>query len=226
MIIHILLSQVFVFLYFLSISIFYFNMLFVFFNKEFLLAIQKFILLMNSSYQFIYFFCCMLRLAKRVSRSSSSLLELPPSLDVVYLGTVLVCTFFLFFVLCHEALVADVGEEKSLVDGDVGGILIGGGVGGARIRVPFPTHVGIAALLVVVSLFLLLLSPLVVAPVTITRHRTFSNKMIGLTTFVAHPLGAGFVILPPPLLEDLTEALDDERHLLIVELRGIDGEPT
>jgi hypothetical protein len=26
------------------------------------------------------------------------------------------------------------------------------------------------------------------------------------------------------LLEDLTEALDDERHLLIVELGGVDGE--
>jgi hypothetical protein len=28
------------------------------------------------------------------------------------------------------------------------------------------------------------------------------------------------------LLEDLAEALDDERHLLIVELGGVDGEPT
>jgi hypothetical protein len=50
--------------------------------------------------------------------------------------------------------------------------------------------------------------------------------MTGLTTLVAHPLGAGFVILPPSLLEDLTEALDDECHLLIVELGGVDGEPT
>ena len=50
--------------------------------------------------------------------------------------------------------------------------------------------------------------------------------MTGLTTLVAHFLGAGLVILPPPLLEDLAEALDDERHLLIVELRGIDREPT
>jgi hypothetical protein len=32
----------------------------------------------------------------------------------------------LFAVLCHEALVADVGEEESLVDDDVGGILVGG----------------------------------------------------------------------------------------------------
>jgi hypothetical protein len=50
--------------------------------------------------------------------------------------------------------------------------------------------------------------------------------MTGLTTFVAHPHGAGFVVLPPPSLEDLTEALDDERHLLIVEFGGINGEPT
>jgi hypothetical protein len=120
---------------------------------------------------------------------------------------------------------ADVGEEEYFVDGDVGGILVGGGVGGALIGVPFPKYVGIAALLLVVPL-LLLLPPLVVAPVTITRHRTFSNKMTRLTTFVAHPLGAGFVVLSPPLLEDLMEALDDERYLLIVELGGVDGEPT
>jgi hypothetical protein len=56
-------------------------------------------------------------------------------------------------------------------------------------------HVGIAALLVI-SLLLLLLPPLVVVPITITRHRAFSDKMTGLTTFVAHFLGAGLVILP------------------------------
>ena len=61
---------------------------------------------------------------------------------------------------------ADVGEEKSLVDGDVGGVLVGG-VGGALVGVPFPTHVGIAALLVVPLLFFLL-PLLVIIPVTIT----------------------------------------------------------
>ena len=76
------------------------------------------------------------------------------------------------------------------------GVLIGGGVSGALIGVPFPTHVGIAALLLVISLLLLLLSPLVVIPVTITRQRTFSDKMTGLTTFVANFLGAGFVVFP------------------------------
>jgi hypothetical protein len=122
--------------------------------------------------------------------------------------------------------VADVGEEKAFVDGDVGGVLVGGGVGGAHVRVPFPTHVGIAALLLVISLLFLSLSLLVVAPVTVTRYRTFSNEMTGLTTFVAYFLGAGFVTLPPPLLEDLVEALDDECHFLVVEFGGVDGEPT
>jgi hypothetical protein len=51
-----LFRQVFILLYFLSISIFNFNMLFVFLNKEFLLAIQEFILLINGIYQFIQFF--------------------------------------------------------------------------------------------------------------------------------------------------------------------------
>jgi hypothetical protein len=118
--------------------------------------------------------------------------------------------------------VADVGEEEALVDDDVGGILVGGGVGEAFFGIPFPTYMGIAALILVVPL-LLLLPPLVVVPVTITRHRAFSDKMTGLTTFVAHPLGAGFVVLPLPLLEDLAKALDDERHFLIVELGGAMG---
>jgi hypothetical protein len=112
--------------------------------------------------------------------------------------------------------VADVGEEEAFIDGDVGCVLVGGGVGGALVGVPFPTYVGIAALLLVVSFLLLLLPFLVVVPVTFTRDRTFSNKVIGLTTPVAHLLGVGLVVFPPPLLEDLSKALDDERHLLVV----------
>jgi hypothetical protein len=50
--------------------------------------------------------------------------------------------------------------------------------------------------------------------------------MTGLTTPVAHPFGAGLVVLPLPLLEDLAEALDDERHFLVVELGGVDWKPT
>jgi hypothetical protein len=63
--------------------------------------------------------------------------------------------------------VADIGEEETFVDGDVGGVLVRGGVGGALIGVSFPTHVGIAALLLVVHLLFLPLSLLVVAPITI-----------------------------------------------------------
>ena len=93
---------------------------------------------------------------------------------------------------------ADVWEEKTLVDGDVGGVLVGGGLGGALVGVPFTSHVRLTTLIfVVVSLLLhLLLSFLVVVPVTITCIWTFSNKMTRLTTLVANLLGTGFVILP------------------------------
>jgi hypothetical protein len=64
--------------------------------------------------------------------------------------------------------VADIGEEKALGDGDVCGVLVGGGVGGALVGVPLPTNMGIAALLLLISLLLSSLSLLVVAPVTIT----------------------------------------------------------
>jgi hypothetical protein len=64
--------------------------------------------------------------------------------------------------------VVDVGEEKALGDGDVCGILVGGGVGGALVGVPLAAYMGIAALLLVVPLLFSSLSLLVVAPVTIT----------------------------------------------------------
>ena len=67
---------------------------------------------------------------------------------------------------------------------------------------------GISALLLVVPLLLLSSPLLVVASVTVTRYRTFSNEMTGLTTLVANLLGAGLVVFPP-LFEDLAEALDD-----------------
>jgi hypothetical protein len=54
--------------------------------------------------------------------------------------------------------VADVGEEKSLGDGDVCGVLVGEVVGGALVGVPLPANMGIAALIFVVSLLLLFLS--------------------------------------------------------------------
>jgi hypothetical protein len=65
--------------------------------------------------------------------------------------------------------VADVGEEKTFVDGDVGGVLVGGGVGGALVGVPLPANMSITTLLLVILLLFLLLPPLVIIPVTITR---------------------------------------------------------
>ena len=94
---------------------------------------------------------------------------------------------------------ADVGEEKALGDGDVGGVLVVGGVARAFVGVPLTTNMGIAALLLVVPLLLLSSPLLVVAPVTVTRNRTFCNKVTGLTTLVANLLGAGLVIFPPLL---------------------------
>jgi hypothetical protein len=64
--------------------------------------------------------------------------------------------------------VADVGEEESLVDGDICGVLVGG-VDGALVGVPLPTNIGIVALLLVILLLFSPLSLLVVIPVTITR---------------------------------------------------------
>jgi hypothetical protein len=63
--------------------------------------------------------------------------------------------------------VADVGEEKTLGDGDVCGVLVGGGVGGALVGVPFPANMGIATLLLVV-LLLLLSSPLLVVALSLS----------------------------------------------------------
>jgi hypothetical protein len=87
--------------------------------------------------------------------------------------------------------VADVGEEESLGDGDVGGVLIVGGVARAFVGVPLPTNMCIAALLLVVSLLLLSSPLLVIAPVTVTRNKTFSDKVTGLTTLVTNLLGPG-----------------------------------
>jgi hypothetical protein len=118
--------------------------------------------------------------------------------------------------------VADIGEEETLVDGDVGGVLIGGPL----IEVPLPSHVCLATFLLVVVLLILHLLPfLVVVPITITSIWTFSNIMVELTIPVANPLGLRFVLLPFPLLEDLPEALDNKNHLLVVKLEGINWEP-
>jgi hypothetical protein len=62
----------------------------------------------------------LVRFAKREVKSSLSSLELPSSSEVVYLGVSLECTFFFMPSLAMRNFVADVGEEKALVDGDVG----------------------------------------------------------------------------------------------------------
>jgi hypothetical protein len=123
--------------------------------------------------------------------------------------------------------VAEVGEEKAFVDGNVGDVLVGGGVVGALVGVPFLPHMRLTTLLLVVVSFLFHLLPfLVVVPDTITCIWKFSDKMTRLTTPVANPLRTGFVVLPLPLVEDLPEALDDKSHLLIVELGGVDWKST
>jgi hypothetical protein len=133
----------------------------------------------------------------------------------------------LLSVLGHETLVADVGQEKAFVDGDVGGVLVGGGVGGALVGVPFPPHVRPATFLLVILFLLHFLLPLLVfVPVTITCIWTFSYKVTGLTTPIAHPFGAGLVVLSPPLFKDLLKALKDKSHVLVVELGGVDWKST
>jgi hypothetical protein len=67
-----------------------------------------------------------------------------------------------------------------------------------------------------------LLSFLVIVPVTVTCIWAFSNKVTGLTTPVAHPLGTGLVVLSLALFEDLSKALNDKSHLLVVEVGGVD----
>src|SRR5690242_16086790 len=122
----------------------------------------------------------------------------------------------LFSILSHEAFVANIGEKKAFVDGNVGGVLVGGGVDGALVGVTLLPHVRLATLLLVVVSFIFhLLLPFLVVPITITCIWTFIDKMVGFTTPVENPLRVGFVVLPLPLFEGLSEALDDKSHLLI-----------
>jgi hypothetical protein len=63
--------------------------------------------------------------------------------------------------------VADVGEEKPFGDGDVGGVLVVGGVARAVVGVPLATNMGIAALLLVVLFFSFLL-PFLSSPLSLS----------------------------------------------------------
>jgi hypothetical protein len=170
----------------------------------------------------------MVRFAKIEDKSSFFSLELPSSSELSSVfGGVSRVYLLIFAFLGHDTFVDDIGEEKTFVDGDVGGILVRGGVGGALVGVPFPSYVRLTTLLlVVVFLCLHLLLPFLVdVPVTITYICTFSNIVTGLTAPVANPLGAGFVILSFPLLEDLSKALNDKSHFIVVKLGGINWEP-
>jgi hypothetical protein len=121
----------------------------------------------------------------------------------------------------------DVGEEKALVDGNFVAVLVGGGVGGVLVRVSLSPDMRLTTLLLVVKSLLLhlLISLLILVLVTITSTWTFGNIVTGLTTPIANPLGMGFVVIPLPLLEDFPKGFDDEGHLLIVKLGGVNLEP-
>jgi hypothetical protein len=57
----------------------------------------------------------MVRLAKREIKSSSLSLELPSSLDVVYLGVALECTFFFLSSLAMRHLCPTLGKRRPLL---------------------------------------------------------------------------------------------------------------
>ena len=82
---------------------------------------------MNSTNQFIQFF---LLSYVKVGKEGTQIIFLITSI-VITRGFIFSGGFrfnLLFAVLGHETLVADVGEEESLGDGDVGGVLVVGGV--------------------------------------------------------------------------------------------------
>src|SRR5688572_20192080 len=103
-------------------------MLLIFFNKEVLLSVQKVILFMNSTNQFIKF---LLLLHVEVGKKGTQIILLITSIIItrrLIFSEGVRFNLLPFAVLCHEALVVDVGEEESLGDGDVGGVLVVGGV--------------------------------------------------------------------------------------------------
>jgi hypothetical protein len=187
------------------------------------LAFQDFILVINGFYQFIDF---LLLFYGKVCKKRRQIIILFTRATIIIGSSIFGgdsrVYLILFALLGHKTLVSDIGEENTPVDGDVGSILIGGGVGGALIGVPLPSYVRLATLLLVVVLLLLFV---IVILVTITCICTFSNIVTGLTIPIANPLGAGFVLLSFPLLEDLPEALNDKSHFLIVKLGSINWEP-
>jgi hypothetical protein len=141
------------------------------------LVFQYFILLVNEFYQFIVF---LLLFYGEVCKKRRQVIILFTRATLITESSIFdgVSSVYLFLLalLGHETLMADVGEEKFLVGGDVGGILIGG-VDGALVGVLLLTLVCLATLFLVVVLLLLhlLLPLLVAAPITTTCILTFSN---------------------------------------------------
>jgi hypothetical protein len=75
--------------------------------------------------------------------------------------------------------VADVEEKKTFVDGNVGGVLIGG-VDGALVGVLFPSYVRLATIFLLLHL---LLPFLIIVPITITCIWTFRNVVSSDRTY-------------------------------------------
>jgi hypothetical protein len=108
----------------------------------------------------------MLRLAKRVRKLSSSSLALS-SLEDSYLVEDFDLTFFFLPSFAIRHLWPMLGKRRPLGDGDVGGVLVVGGVARAFVGVPLPTNMGIATLLLVVPFFSFLL-PFLSSPLSLS----------------------------------------------------------
>jgi hypothetical protein len=117
------------------------------------LAFQDFILLVNGFYKFIDF---LLLFYGKVCKKRRQIIILFTRATLIIGSNVfggVSRVYLLFVILGHETLVGDIWEEKTLVDGDVGGILVRGGVYGALVGVPLPSYVCLATLLLFVVLF-------------------------------------------------------------------------
>src|SRR5688572_30247325 len=103
-------------------------MLLIFFNRKFFLMFQEFIFFLNATIHFIkFFFLLHVEVGKKRSQVILLITSIIITRRLIFSGGVRF-NLLPFAVLCHEALVADVGEEESLGDGDVGGVLVVGGV--------------------------------------------------------------------------------------------------
>jgi hypothetical protein len=173
---------------------------------------------------FIFSFCSMVRFVKRKDKSSFFSLELPSSLEVVYFRVSLEYTFFFFPSLAMRHLWPTLGKRIYLLMAMLAVSSLEELVellSESHYLPMLPRHPSCCSTSSSPSFY----SLSIVVPVTITCIWKFRNIMTRLTTLVANPLGAGFVLLPLPLLEYLLEALNDKSHLLVVKFGGINWEP-